>query len=191
MIISASRRTDIPAFYSKWFMNRIYEGKVVVYNPYNKCGYEVSLNPKNIDAIVFWSKNYGPLIPKLDELKREYNLYFLFTITGLKDILEDNVIPPEKAIEQLKYISKSFSPNHIQWRFDPIVLTNKTPKEFYIDKFYQLAKELKGYTTRCYISFANIYKKNEKNFKLLEKKRGIHLIESDKKNMKDIANEIA
>jgi hypothetical protein len=60
MIISASRRTDIPAFYSKWFMNRIYEGKVVVYNPYNKCGYEVSLNPKNIDAIVFWSKNYGP-----------------------------------------------------------------------------------------------------------------------------------
>jgi hypothetical protein len=92
------------------------------FNPddYPEMEAEPEVNPfswfyKKVDKKWLYLQVEGhPLIPKLDELKREYNLYFLFTITGLKDILEDNVIPPEKAIEQLKYISRSFSPNHIQ-----------------------------------------------------------------------------
>ena len=165
MIISASRRTDVPAFYTDWFMQRIQQGKVITYNPYNKVGTEFSLRPDDVDAIVFWSKNYGPLIPRLDELRDKYRLYFLYSITGLSNILEENVINVEKAVEQFIYISEKFSKEHIQWRFDPIVLTNRTTEDFYIHQFSKLAKRLEGYTKRCYISFVTVYSKVAKTFK--------------------------
>lgn len=191
LIISASRRTDIPAFYAEWFMNRIHDEKVIVYNPYNKLGQEISLSPKDVDVIVFWSKNYGPMLDKLDELKDKYRLYFLFTITGLKGLLEENVIDPNIAIEQFINISSKFSPEHIQWRFDPIVLTNVTQGDFYINKFSEIAKRLCGYTHRCYISFANIYPKVLRNFEHLERERGIRLVEKDNTYKKKIAEELA
>lgn len=191
LIISASRRTDIPAFYAEWFMNRVRDEKVIIYNPYNKLGQEISLSPEDVDVIVFWSKNYGPLLNKLDELKDKYRLYFLFTITGLKGILEENVIDPNIALEQFINISSKFSPEHIQWRFDPIVLTNVTEADFYIKKFTEIAKKLYGYTHRCYISFANIYTKVLRNFEYLEKVRDIKLLDKNMIYKKEIAERLA
>ncbi|ADL07338.1 DUF1848 domain-containing protein [Thermosediminibacter oceani] len=190
MIISASRRTDIPAFYAGWFMDKVRKGRVVVYNPFNGVGWEVSLKSEDVDAVVFWSKNFGPLLPALDELKEKYRLYFLFTITGLHGILEDNVIPADEAVEQFIEISRKFSPGHIQWRFDPIVITNVTGEDFYLEKFESIARKLKGYTRRCYISFATIYDKVKRNFAVLERERGIRLTEWDEDKKRDFANRL-
>ncbi|MCG0275198.1 MAG: DUF1848 domain-containing protein [Thermosediminibacteraceae bacterium] len=190
MIISASRRTDIPAFYSDWFMDKIKKGKVVVYNPFNGSKREVSLKPEDVDAIVLWSKNFGPLIPVLDELKEKYRLYFLFTITGLFGVLEDNVISPDEAVEQFIEISRKFSPGHIQWRFDPIVITSVTGEEFYLKNFEYLVRRLKGYTRRCYISFATLYGKVKRSFDLLEREKGIRLIQWDEDKRREFANHL-
>lgn len=190
MIISASRRTDIPAYYTRWFMDKVRKGKVVVYNPFNGLKREISLKSEDVDAVVFWSKNFGPLIPYLDELKDKYRLYFLFTITGLSGILEDHVIAADEAIRQFIEISRMFSPGHIQWRFDPIVITSATGPEFYLKNFTYLARRLQGYTRRCYISFATLYGKVKKNFNLLEKQKGISLIPWDDEEKKEFANRL-
>lgn len=190
MIISASRRTDIPAFYTRWFMDKVKKGRVVVYNPFNGQKREISLKTEDVDAIVFWSKNFGPLIPHLRELKDKYRLYFLFTITGLSGILEDNVISVEKAIKQFIEISRIFSPGHVQWRFDPIVITSATRPEFYLENFTYLARRLQGHTRRCYISFATFYGKVKRSFDVLSKEKGIRLILWDEQERREFANQL-
>ncbi|AZR72463.1 hypothetical protein BBF96_03140 [Anoxybacter fermentans] len=190
MIISVSRRTDIVAFYMPWFMNRVRANKAVYYNPFNFKGYEISLKPKDVDVLVFISKDYQPLLPYLDELKSRYNLYFHYTITGLSGIFEERVPPIEKTIPSFKELAKRTSSKQVEWRFDPIVLTNITPPEFYRKKFLQIASRLEGYTHRCYFSFATIYDKVKRNFKKL-KKKGIQLMEPDLKLWRQLADELA
>lgn len=190
MIISASRRTDIPAFYSRWFMDKVKKGKVLAYNPFNGLKKEISLKPEDVDAVVFWSKNFGPLIGYLDELKSRYRLYFLFTITGLSGLLEDRVIAPDEAVRQFIEMSRKFSPGHVQWRFDPIVITSVTGPEFYLENFVNLARRLQGYTLRCYISFATLYGKVQRNFRLLEKQKGIRLIPWEEGEKREFANRL-
>ena len=126
MIISASRRTDIPAFYSKWFMNRIKDGYVLVQNPYNtKQIRKVFLTPFQVDAIVFWTRNAKPLIPYLDDLdKLGYNYYFQYTITGYKRELERFTPSPQKAIETFIELSDKIGKEKVIWRYDPIILSD-------------------------------------------------------------------
>ncbi len=162
-IISASRRTDIPAFYSEWFINRIRQEWGVRYNPYNGKTLSISLKADHVGAIVFWSKNYLPLIPYLDELdKKNYNLVFHFTITGLPSCLENNVPPSEQTLKTFKYLAGRYSPDHVLWRYDPILLTETTDYNFHLKTFSYLCSELERYTRRCYISFVNLYGKVEK-----------------------------
>ena len=116
MIISASRRTDIPAFYSQWFFNRIKERYLLVPNPYNpKMISKISLNPAVVDCIVFWTKNPNPMIGKLDELK-DYKYYFQFTLNPYEKDIESKIPDLNKRIEIFKRLSDKIGKEKVVWR---------------------------------------------------------------------------
>lgn len=163
MILSVSRRTDIPAFYSEWFFNRLKEGFVYVRNPMNI--HQVSkivLSPDVIDCIVFWSKNPKPMLSRLDELK-EYMYYFQFTINAYDKSLEIGVPKKEGILDTFKELSKRIGPKRVIWRYDPILLTEHLDINYHIRYFEEIAKRLEGYTNTCVISFVDLYKKTQRN----------------------------
>jgi hypothetical protein len=164
-VISASRRTDIPAFYSDWFLNRLAEGFCDVLHPYTKKWLRVSLRPEDVGAIVFWSKNYSPLLSKLDAVeKTTKHLFFHFTITANRE-LELRVPDFREAAKDYLYLARRYSPDHIIWRFDPLCITDKLPFEIYEERFTVLTGLLKGVTSSCIISFAHPYRKMMHNLR--------------------------
>jgi hypothetical protein len=166
LVISASRRTDIPAFYMPWLMHRLAEGAVSYPNPFSGQVHEVSLRPEDVHSIVFWSKHYGPLLPHLDALtERGYRFYCHYTITGAPRALEPHVPDWRYNVEVLHELAARTSPRHVQWRFDPIVLTDEIGPLDVVDRFRQLASALEGATTRCYFSFATYYGKVERRLR--------------------------
>lgn len=164
MIIQTGMRTDIPAFYSKWFLKRIKEGYVCVRNPYNpKQVTKYSLSPKVVDLIAFCTKNPLPMLPFLDELK-PYGQYWFVTITPYGKDIEPNVPDKETVMEGFKALSDVVGADSMGWRYDPIFIDEKHPVEWHISEFEKMAKNLSGYTKTCVISFIDIYKKVERNF---------------------------
>ena len=157
MIISASRRTDIPAFYSDWFLNRIKERYVLVPSPYNsKMISRISLDPAVVDCIVFWSKNPAPMLEKLDKLK-EYNYYFQFTLNPYGPEIENHLPIISKRIDTFKRLSDRIGKEKVIWRYDP-VLTNETyTPGFHKEKFAEIAYELKEHTEKCMLGFIDHY----------------------------------
>ncbi|MBU1398632.1 MAG: DUF1848 domain-containing protein [Proteobacteria bacterium] len=172
MIISASRRTDITAFYTEWFMNRVRAGFCTVPNPFNPNQISnVSLAPENVDLFVFWTRNPKPLIPHLKELNvRGYSYYFLFTLMDNPQILDPKSPPPGISIDTFRKLSDLIGPEKIIWRYDPIVLSNVTGIEFHKQQFEFIAEKLRGHTFRCIISFVDIYRKMEGRLKKLGEK---------------------
>ncbi len=169
MILSVSRRTDIPNYYSEWFFNRIKEGFVYVRNPMNvhQVG-KITISPEVVDCIVFWTKNPEPMINRLDELA-EYNYYFQFTLTGYGNDMECNVPhKKEKMIPIFQELSKRIGKQKVIWRYDPIIFTKKYTPEYHLKAFEQIATALKGDTKKCVISFGDVYAKNKRNMELLE-----------------------
>lgn len=165
MILSVSRRTDIPAFYSDWFFNRLKAGFVLVRNPMNI--HQVSrimLTPEVIDCIVFWSKNPRPMLSRLDELK-DYMYYFQFTINAYDKGMEAGVPKKEGIISTFKELSGKIGKTRVIWRYDPILLTEQMDKEYHYRYFEEIAKRLSGYTETCVISFVDLYKKTQQNLK--------------------------
>lgn len=164
MILSVSRRTDIPNYYSEWFLNRLKEGYLYVRNPRNR--HQVSkilLSPETVDCIVFWTKNPGPMLPKLDAL-REYPYYFQFTLTGYGRDMECRV--PHKRdcmIPIFRELAEEIGRERVVWRYDPIIFTHRYTPEYHLKAFGQIAEKLRGYTSRCVISFLDMYVKIQKN----------------------------
>ena len=164
MIIQTGMRTDIPAFYSKWFLNRIKEGYVCARNPYNpKQVTKYSLLPEVVDLIAFCTKNPLPMLPFLDELK-PYGQYWFVTITPYGRDIEPNVPDKETVMEGLKELSDNVGVDSMGWRYDPIFIDKKHSVEWHISEFEKMAEILAGYTKTCVISFIDIYKKVERNF---------------------------
>lgn len=165
MIISASRRTDIPAFYAEWFINRIKEEYLFVRNPFNHNQVrKISLAPNDVDAIVFWTRNPSNLINYLNYLNEKlYKYYFQYTITGYPRLLEANTPNPYKAIETFQKLSLLIGKEKVIWRFDPIIFSNQTDKKELLRLFSKIANELKGFTNKVVISFYDNYKKTEAN----------------------------
>ena len=167
MIISASRRTDIPAYYADWFINRIKDGKVQVKNPMNTHQIsEINLSPDVVDCIVFWTKNPLGIINRLDELKR-YNYYFQFTLNGYGRDIELNLPDRDTLIKLFKDLSDKIGKNKVIWRYDPILINSKYTKEYHIQNFNEIANSLKEYTERAVISFVDMYAKTKRNMKSL------------------------
>lgn len=169
MILSVSRRTDIPNYYSEWFINRIKEGFLYVRNPMNIHQVsKIALSPNIIDCIVFWTKNPKAMINKLDELS-EYKFYFQFTLTGYGTDIEKRV--PHKKNEVIpifKELSEKIGSKKVVWRYDPILFNEIYTEEYHINAFSQIAEELKGYTHRCVISFVDYYAKNKTGMEKLK-----------------------
>ncbi|MEW6405730.1 MAG: DUF1848 domain-containing protein [Chloroflexota bacterium] len=169
-IISASRRTDIPAFYGKWFMNRIRDGFCHWINPFGGQVYRASLRPEDCLAIVFWTRSPKPLLPHLDFLHREgYRFYFHVTINGYPKEMESHSPPMKDAIAAFRRLSNIVSPDFALWRFDPILISEVTQPDYHVRQFDLLSKQLEGYTHRCYFSFVNFYGKTERNLRRVAK----------------------
>ena len=165
MILSVSRRTDIPAFYSEWFYNRLKEGFVYVRNPMNIHQVsKVMLSPEVVDCIVFWSKNPRPMFARLDELK-DYMYYFQYTINAYDQGMELSVPRKEGIINTFKELSDKIGPKRVIWRYDPILLTEKMDTDYHVKYFEEIAKRLEGKTNTCVISFVDLYKKTQSNLK--------------------------
>lgn len=165
MILSVSRRTDIPAFFSDWFYERVKEGFVYVRNPMNIHHVSrIQLNPKVVDCIVFWTKNPKPMLARLDEIK-EYNYYFQYTINPYNQELELHVPKKDNVIETFKELSNKIDSKRMIWRYDPILMTDEIDVNYHIKYFEEIAKRLSTYTKRCTISFVDNYKKTERNLK--------------------------
>ena len=163
MIINTGCRTDIPAFYSKWLMNRIKEGYVMVRNPYNPSQVtKYSLSPDVVDCLAFCTKNPEPILKYLDELDI-YRQFWFVTITPYGKDIEPNVPEKEKVIESFKKLSKHVGVNSIFWRYDPIFINDEFTVSKHIECFEKFAKELKGYTRDCTISFLDLYQKVKRN----------------------------
>ena len=166
-VISASRRTDIPAFYLNWFMDAIKTGQVEVTNPfYKKNSHIVKLDPDHVQWIVFWSRNYAHFIRHKDFFK-DYNLFFHFTILP-KSILEKSNLSIVQASDQIQILAECYGPDSIIWRYDPIVhwienqtiVSNHDPK-----KFENLCRIISDFgIQRCYLSFVQSYQKVERRF---------------------------
>lgn len=163
MIISASRRTDIPAFYSEWFFNRIKAGYVFVRNPMNVHQVsQIDLSPDVVDGIVFWTKNPIPMLSKLDNLK-DYTYYFQFTITPYSRDVEKNIPDKDtKIIPAFQKLSDLIGPDRVIWRYDPIFFDAKNGIRNHIAHFEKMAKLLSPYTRKCTISFLDFYPNMEK-----------------------------
>jgi len=168
-IISVSRRTDIPAFYGDWFMNRLSEGYAGYIHPYSGEKYVLSLAPDSVVCFVFWSKNFIPFTEKCSEIRhRGYNFYFNYTITGLPRCFEPHLPEKTELMDNLKKLSDAFSPDAINWRYDPVIISNKTDEEYHLCQFKKMASLLKGYVKRCFFSFLVFYKKISENLYNIE-----------------------
>ncbi len=164
MIVSASRRTDIPAFYSEWFFNRLEEGFCYVQNPMNtKQVQKILINQNLVDAFVFWTKNPKPMLAHLNKLE-EYAFYFQFTLNSYADDIETCVPQKKYLVETFKQLSLEIGKEKVVWRYDPILLNKKYTIDYHIKYFEVLAKQLNAYTDKVVISFIDFYKKIAKNW---------------------------
>lgn len=168
MILSVSRRSDIPAFYTDWLINRFEAGYVYVRNPMNYHQVsEVRLTPELIDCIVFWTKDPGNIIPKLDTFSK-YKYYFQITVNSYGTYIEKDVRPKREIIKSVISLSKLIGKDRIICRYDPVILTEKYNYEYHEKYFRKLMEMLAPYCDRCVISFLDIYTKTKRNMKEID-----------------------
>lgn len=164
MIINTGSRTDIPAFYSEWFINRIKEGYVMTRNPYYPSQVlKYSLDPELVDCLVFCTKNPKPMLKYLKELDK-YNQFWFITITPYGKDIEPNVIDKYEIIEAVKQLSKHLGNNCVALRYDPIFISDKYNIEYHLKAFNKIVYELKDYISEVVVSFIDLYQKTKKNF---------------------------
>lgn len=167
MILSVSRRTDIPAFYSDWFFNRLKEGFVDVPNPFNANQISrITISPESVDCFVFWTKNPKPMLERLEELK-EYNYYFQYTITPYGKDVETGFQNKKEATKTFIELSEKIGKEKVILRYDPIFINKKYTVDYHIKAFENLCEKIKGHSEKCIISFIDLYKKTERNTKVL------------------------
>ncbi len=164
MLVSASYRSDIPAFYGDWFQRRLAEGRVRVANPYGGRPNEVSLAAPGCEGFVFWTRNLAPFRPALAEVAA-LGLPFVVhtTITGYPRALETSVTEPERAVAQVKWLAETFGPRTAVWRYDPVLVTSLTPPARHRGTFAGLARAMRGACDEVVLSFAQIYAKTRAN----------------------------
>lgn len=162
MIISASRRTDLPAYYSEWLMNRIRAGYCLVPNPFNlRQVTRVSLLPCDVDAFVFWTRDARPMMGFLRELDEMGHRYmFLVTVVDYSGALGPGDLSVDVAVDMVRGLADAIGPDRVVWRYDPVVFSNVTGTAFHIARFGRLAGALRGSTRRVIVSGMSLYRKN-------------------------------
>ena len=163
MIISASYRTDIPAFYGDWFMRRLDAGECRAVNPWNRKPYTVSLKREDVDGFVLWTRNLAPFAGYLPAIAESAPFYVQYTVTGYPHALDRSVVVTERAITDMRNTARMFGPFSVVWRYDPIVVTTLTPISWHLDNFRHIAEQLQHSTNEVTISFMYSYRKTRKN----------------------------
>ncbi len=163
MIISASYRTDIPAFYGAWFLTRLREGYCRIVNPYGGPAWTVPLTPSDVDGFVFWTRNIEPFADILNHLRNQYPFVVHYTITGYPRALEASVAGTERAIGLVRALSRDHGVRSVIWRYDPIVSSSLTPPEWHLANFSALASALEGAVDEVVVSWAHVYRKTARN----------------------------
>lgn len=183
MIISASRRTDIPAFYAQWLVNRVRAGYCTVPNPFNRGQVaRISLKPEDVDVIVFWTRNPRPLFPFLDELDdRGYRYYFQYTLLNNPRIFDAACPALETAVDTFNELAQRISPQRIIWRYDPILFSSITGTDFHLRIYESIARMLRGATYRSVISILDEYPKTSRRMQQITTS-GIELYSPNLKN---------
>src|SRR5690606_7077248 len=173
MIISASYRTDIPAFYGDWLMARLDAGYCHVVNPYGGQVHRIDLRPEAVDGFVFWTRNLGPFMDRLAEIRRR-GLPFVVqdTLTGYPRALEAATIPAGRAVGQVRAVAAEYGPRAAVWRYDPVLLTSLTPPDWHRANFARLANALAGSVDEVVMSFAQIYRKTGRNLAAAARRHG-------------------
>lgn len=168
MILSVSRRTDVPNYYSDWFINRIKAGFLYVRNPLNVHQISrIELSPEVIDCIVFWTKNPANMIEKLNDIN-EYVYYFQFTLNGYDKDIEPNLPDKRKElIPTFQRLSEKIGKEKLIWRYDPILLNERYTVDYHLKTLEEFAGNLAGYTEKVVISFIDLYAKTKRNAKNL------------------------
>ncbi len=166
MIISASRRTDIPASHAPWLLSCLAAGEIQVYNPMNHAQMRrVSLRPEDVDCIVFWTKNPRPLMPLLPQIDRMgHSYYFQFTLTPYGKDLEPGLPDKVELLQAFRALSGALGPERVLWRYDPILLNGAWTVKRHLAAFARMCGELEGYTEQCTISFVDYYPRRRRAF---------------------------
>ncbi len=161
MIISVSRRSDVPAFAGAWFMEQLRRGRVEVKNPFRPAqARRVSLKKQDVDAFVFWSRDPRPFLEHLPEIERGgYPYYFLLTLTGYPCLLEPSAPPPEQALVFFKELASRIGRRRVIWRYDPVLFTPALDADFHAKNFSRLARLMAPFASRVIVSFFDPYAK--------------------------------
>jgi hypothetical protein len=164
VIVSASYKTDIPAFYGAWFMNRLDAGGCRMINPYGGQIYTVPLTRDAVDGFVFWTRNLGPFLDRLETIASDgYPFMVQYTITGYPRALDASTIDPAEAVKHLRELANRHGRRVAVWRYDPVVSTSLTPPDWHRATFARLAAALDGAVDEVVVSFAQIYRKTARN----------------------------
>ncbi len=160
MIVSASYRTDIPAFYGTWFGRRLEAGFCRVRNPYGGQTYEVALAGAAVDGFVFWTRNVAPFLPQLAEVQRRGTPFVVqYSVLDYPTLLDRSVPPAADQIEVMHDLAAQYGRDAVVWRYDPVVFTSLTESRHHVASFTRLAAALRGATDEVVISFVNPYRK--------------------------------
>ena len=164
MIVNTGARTDTVQYYTDWLLRRFAEGYVLSRNPLfpNKVT-RYELTPEKVDCVVFCSKNYAPILPRLHEITERFPTYFYYTITAYGKDVEPGVPSIEQSMETLMALSKQVGKGRVAWRYDPVLLTRKYTIERHMETFERMAATLAPHIDRCIFSFVEMYKKLESN----------------------------
>ena len=172
VIVSASYRTDIPAFYAGWLLRRLRAGYCRVANPYGGGTYEVALSPEAVDGFVFWTRNMRPLMADLDRVRQVAPFVVQFTLTGYPRNLETSVIPVAEAVAQLHELRRRFGPRAAVWRYDPVVFAAGMDAEAHAAGFAGLARALAGTVDEVVLSAMTPYRKSRRNLDRAARQHG-------------------
>ncbi|MGL5435482.1 MAG: DUF1848 domain-containing protein [Lachnospiraceae bacterium] len=179
MIINTGGRTDTVNYYCDWLLNRLEDGYVYSRNPLfqNKIT-KYELSPDKVDALIFCSKNYTPILPHIGEVLEKYNIFCHYTITAYGKDVEPQVPPIDNAMDTLIQLSNIVGKEKLAWRYDPVLLTDKYTIETHLETFEYMTEKISGYVSSCIFSFVEMYKKLATNMPEL-----IPLTDADKNEL--------
>jgi hypothetical protein len=192
MLISASYKTDIPAFYGEWFMNRLRAGYCLMAHPYDRRKtFRVSLERRDVDGIVFWTKNAGPFLTALEDVhRRGYPFVVQYTINAYPRKLEFSVTDPVRSLHHAEQIASKFGPRVVVWRYDPIVFSSETPPESHLENFSWIAGRLSGITDEAVVSFVQTYEKTKRNMDWASREFGFSWQDPSDVEKSDLARQL-
>lgn len=164
MIINTGGRTDTVQYYTEWLLNRFSEGYALSRNPlFTSRVMRYELTPDKVDCVVFCSKNYEPILPRLHEITERFDTYYYYTITAYGKDIEPGVPSIDKSMETLIKLSELVGKQRVAWRYDPVLLTQDYTVKCHLETFERMAKVLSPYIDRCIFSFVEMYKKLKTN----------------------------